>query len=208
MRGCNSLWSDGTTTIRSDSADSDFTFEAGKTYKYSIAFRLTEKGIADGYDLTGAKLTLNGKESGVSITESGKTAEYGNAVSVDVPKSDSKPDDSKTDDTKKDDSSKDDGKKEDSKTDDTSKEDSKKDDFSKEDTSKDDVKKDDSNLTDKNTNQKDAQTSEKKDDQNSSNSGSGSNSVKTGDPAVWGLWASLFGSSGIAGAVIRRRKRK
>lgn len=57
-------WSDGTTTIRSDSADSDFTFEAGKTYKYSIAFRLTEKGIADGYDLTGAKLTLNGKESG------------------------------------------------------------------------------------------------------------------------------------------------
>ena len=69
-------WSDGTTTIRSDSADSDFTFEAGKTYKYSIAFRLTEKGIADGYDLTGAKLTLNGKESGVSITESGKTAEY------------------------------------------------------------------------------------------------------------------------------------
>lgn len=210
-------WSDGTTTIRSDSVDSDFTFEAGKTYKYSIAFRLTEKGIADGYDLTGAKLTLNGKESGVSITESGKTAEYGNAVSVDVPKSDSKPDDSKTDDTKKDDSSKDDGKKEDSKTDDTSKDDSKKDDFSKEDTSKGDVKKDDSNLTDKkkdstvtekNTNQKDAQTSDKKDDQNSSNSGSGSNSVKTGDPAVWGLWASLFGSSGIAGAVIRRRKRK
>ena len=210
-------WSDGTTTIRSDSADSDFTFEAGKTYKYSIAFRLTEKGIADGYDLTGAKLTLNGKESGVSITESGKTAEYGNAVSVDVPKSDSKPDDSKTDDTKKDDSSKDDGKKDDSKTDDTSKDDSKKDDFSKEDTSKGDVKKDDSNLTDKkkdstvtekNTNQKDAQTSDKKDDQNSSNSGSGSNSVKTGDPAVWGLWASLFGSSGIAGAVIRRRKRK
>lgn len=48
-------WSDGTTTIRSDSADSDFTFEAGKTYKYSIAFRLTEKGMADGYDLTGAK---------------------------------------------------------------------------------------------------------------------------------------------------------
>lgn len=210
-------WSDGTTTIRSDSADSDFTFEAGKTYKYSIAFRLTEKGIADGYDLTGAKLTLNGKESGVSITESGKTAEYGNAVSVDVPRSDSKPDDSKTDDTKKDDTSKDDGKKEDSKTDDTSKDDSKKDDFSKEDTSKGDVKKDDSNLTDKkkdstvtekNTNQKDAQTSDKKDDQNSSNSGSGSNSVKTGDPAVWGLWASLFGSSGIAGAVIRRRKRK
>ena len=129
----------------------------------------------------------------------------------------SKPDDSKTDDTKKDDSSKDDGKKEDSKTDDTSKDDSKKDDFSKEDTSKGDVKKDDSNLTDKkkdstvtekNTNQKDAQTSEKKDDQNSSDSGSGSNSVKTGDPAVWGLWASLFGSSGIAGAVIRRRKRK
>ena len=174
-------WSDGTTTIRSDSADSDFTFEAGKTYKYSIAFRLTEKGIADGYDLTGAKLTLNGKESGVSITESGKTAEYGNAVSVDVPRSDSKPDDSKTDDTKKDDTSKDDGKKEDSKTDDTSKDDSKKDDFSKEDTSKGDVKKDDSNLTDKkkdstvtekNTNQKDAQTSEKKDDQNSSDSGS------------------------------------
>ena len=167
---------------------------------------LTEKGIADGYDLTGAKLTLNGKESGVSITESGKTAEYGNAVSVDVPRSDSKPDDSKTDDTKKDDTSKDDGKKEDSKTDDTSKDDSKKDDFSKEDTSKGDVKKDDSNLTDKkkdstvtekNTNQKDAQTSEKKDDQNSSDSGSG-----------WGLWASLFGSSGIAGAVIRRRKRK
>ena len=110
---------------------------------------LTEKGIADGYDLTGAKLTLNGKESGVSITESGKTAEYGNAVSVDVPRSDSKPDDSKTDDTKKDDTSKDDGKKEDSKTDDTSKDDSKKDDFSKEDTSKGDVKKDDSNLTDK-----------------------------------------------------------
>ena len=208
-------WSDGTTTIRSDSADSDFTFEAGKTYKYSIAFRLTEKGIADGYDLTGAKLTLNGKESGVSITESGKTAEYGNAVSVDVPKSESKPDDSKTDDTKKDDTSKDDGKKEDSKTDDTSKDDSKKDDFSKEDTSKGDVKKDDSTdkkkdstVTEKNTNQKDAQTSEKKNDQNSSDSGSGSNSVKTGDPAVWGLWASLFGSSGIAGAVIRRRKRK
>ena len=69
-------------------------------------------------------------------------------------------------------------------------------------------KKKDSTVTEKNTNQKDAQTSEKKDDQNSSDSGSGSNSVKTGDPAVWGLWASLFGSSGIAGAVIRRRKRK
>ena len=89
--------------------------------------------------------------------------------------------------------------------------------FQKKTRPKGDVKKDDSNLTDKkkdstvtekNTNQKDAQTSEKKDDQNSSDSGSGSNSVKTGDPAVWGLWASLFGSSGIAGAVIRRRKRK
>ena len=229
-------WTDGVTTVRSDSKDSDFVFEAGKTYKYSIAFRLTEKGAAEGYHMNGSALSLNGENSGVSISETGTTAEYVNAASVDIPKEDSKPDTGKDDSDKKEDSKPDTGKddsdkKEDSEPD-TGKDDSDKKEDSKPDTGKDDSdkkedskpdtgKKDDLQKNDKNdsssnvnsgqnqsTSDKVSSKSNNNDGQNTSGETGNGNSVKTGDPAVWGLWASLFGSSGIAGAVIRRRKRK
>lgn len=230
-------WTDGTNTVRSDS-DSDFKFEAGKTYTYSIAFRLTEKGAAEGYHMNGSTLSLNGNNAGVSISETGTTAEFLHAASIDIPK----PDTGKTDTDKKDDEKPDTGKGDSDKSDTDKKDDSGKTDTDKKDDSKPDTDKNNTNKKDETTADTGRIDSDKKNEatadivkddsgkdisgktndtkQNTSDVNAGqnisdkqknestSNSVKTGDPAVWGLWASLFGSSGIAGAVIRRRKRK